>query len=418
MPTPVSRREFVGFVAAGLAAKTAIAQRSGAGKTYAYVGSWTQGRFGVGGGGGISVFDVSADASLTFKSKLGPEFDDMNAGYLAISADGRFLYSTEEVSDLHDEVSAGGGVFSFAINPEDGNLSYLNSQPSMGVNPAYIAIDHTGEFLLAPNHGNYAATTRVVIGEGAPRVEKVYDDATVAVLPLNADGTIAPATDVAILDRVGGTPGIEAQRSPHAHSVSFDPSGQWIVVADKGANRIYSYRLNRQNGTLESARFVRTEDGVSPRHSVFHPRGPWLFVSYEHVPEVAAFHFDSDNGQLRHLQTLPTVPSNYGEVVRPSDIKIHPNGNFIYTANRGHDSIAIHRVDELTGMMEEVAIVSSGGAGPRGMTFDPSGNYLYVANQGSNEVNTFLVDAETGLMTNTGQTAEVLKPACIKFLQA
>jgi 6-phosphogluconolactonase len=141
-------------------------------------------------------------------------------------------------------------------------------------------------------------------------------------------------------------------------------------------------------------------------------------VSYEHVPEVAAFHFDSDDGQLRHLQTLPTVPADYGEVVRPSDIKIHPNGNFIYTANRGHDSIAIHRINELTGMMEEVAIVPGGGAGPRGMTFDPSGNYLYVANQGSNEINTFSVDAETGLMTNTGQTAEVLKPACIKFLQA
>ena len=49
---------------------------------------------------------------------------------------------------------------------------------------------------------------------------------------------------------------------------------------------------------------------------------------------------------------------------------------------------------------------------------DESGNYLFIANQGSNEVSTFIVDPDTGRIAPTGASAEVLKPACIKFLQS
>lgn len=418
MPYKISRRDFIALASAGLAASRVVGQSGGrVRRTFAYVGSWTQGRFGVGGGGGISVFDVNPDGSLTFLSKLGQEFEDMNAGFLAISADGRFLYSTEEVGDLHQEVGAGGGVFSFAINQADGSLTFLNAQPSMGVSPAYIVIDRTGEFLLAANHGSYFASTRVVDNNGIPEIEKVFDDSTVAVLPLNSDGTIAPATDVAILDRVSGVPGILEQMSPHAHSISFDLTGERIVVADKGTDRLYSYRFNRKTKSLEDAKHIQTELAVSPRHSVFHPRRPFVYVSYEHVPQTAAFHFDSNTGVLRHLQTISTVPAGYSGGGRPSDIKLHPNGNFVYTANRVHDSIAIHAIDESTGRMELVEIVGSGGIGPRGITFDPTGNYLHVANQQSNQIATFVVDPQSGRITSTGATADVLMPSCIKFLQ-
>ena len=417
MPTTISRREFIALASAGLAATSLVGQSSGTSRTLAYVGSWTQGPFGVGGGGGISVFEVNPEGSLTFLSKLGQEFEDMNAGYLAISDDGRYLYSTEEVADFNQEMGAGGGIFAFAIDQVDGSLTYLNSQPSMGVNPAYIVIDNTGELLLASNHGSYLATTRVVERNGVPEVEKVFDDATVAVFPLNSDGSLAPASNVAILDRVGGVPGIEAQRSPHAHSISFDQTNQRIVVADKGTDRIYSYRLNRQTNSLEDAKHLQVEPGVAPRHSVFHPRAPFVFVSYELVPQTAAFHFDSSTGEIRHLQTVSTVPTGFSGITRPSDIKIHPNGNFVYTANRGHNSIAIHAVDESTGRMELVEIVDSGGIGPRGMTFDPTGNYLHIANQNSNQVCTFTVNPQNGRITPTGAAADVLKPACTKFLQ-
>ena len=82
MFTKISRRKFVALVGAGLAASTAACHAQSSGKTYAYVGSWTQGPFGTGGGGGISVFEVDvSDGSLALLGHTGPEFEDMNAGF-------------------------------------------------------------------------------------------------------------------------------------------------------------------------------------------------------------------------------------------------------------------------------------------------------------------------------------------------
>ncbi|HAY45819.1 MAG TPA: hypothetical protein DCY55_05990, partial [Gammaproteobacteria bacterium] len=64
--TKITRRDFVALVGAGLAATTNTLRAQSSDKTYAYVGLWTQGPFGVGGGGGISVFELNTeDGSFT-----------------------------------------------------------------------------------------------------------------------------------------------------------------------------------------------------------------------------------------------------------------------------------------------------------------------------------------------------------------
>ena len=85
-------------------------------------------------------------------------------------------------------------------------------------------------------------------------------------------------------------------------------------------------------------------------------------------------------------------------------------------SNRGHDSIAIFSIDEATGRMTSVGIVPTQGSTPRAFNFDPSGEYLFAANQGSNDVVTFAVDPDNSTLTPTGAKAEVLKPACVKFV--
>ncbi len=420
--TKLSRREFVTLTAAGLAATAiggrAMAQMTNNQKTYAYVGSWTQGRFGTGGGGGISVFEVDSHGSLTLKSQTGSDLEDLNAGYLAISADGRFLYSTEEVSDLNEEAGAGGGIFSFAINPNDGSLTHLNTQPSMGSNPSMINIDNTGKMLVSSTHGGYGFVTRAEINDGVPEVVKAYDDATVAIFPINADGTLEPAVDVAILDRIAGVPDSRDQSSPHAHAVVFDSTNQNIIVADKGANRIYSFRLNKKEMKFENPQYITAPDeGVMPRHIAVHQTAPYFFLSHEGAPSLSSYHFDSDTGKIEFVQMVSSLPAGDTGRSRPSDIKLHPNGNFVYTANRSHNSIAIHSIDETTGEMTVVDVTPSAGAEPRGITFDSTGKYLFVANQRANEIATFEVDPNSGKITPTGATAEVLKPGCIKLLQ-
>ena len=61
-------------------------------------------------------------------------------------------------------------------------------------------------------------------------------------------------------------------------------------------------------------------------------------------------------------------------------------------------------------------LVPTQGATPRNFNFDPSGRYVFVCNQGSDNVVTFEADPDDGTLTPVGAVANVLQPACIKFL--
>lgn len=414
----LSRRSFVSLVAAGLASTAVIGQASSGQKTYAYVGSWSDGGLGAGdgSGGGITVFEVLQDGSLVFRSKTASELDNLQADYLTLSPDGRFLYSVHATHELNGEIAAGGGVFSFAINPADGSLTFLNSQPSMGSMPTMVAVDDTGKMLLASNHGSAAVVTRVAKRDGVPVIDKTYDDSTLSIYPINADGSIAAATDVAILDRVGGVPGMRFQESPHAHAVVFDPTNRRVLVADKGANRVYSYLVNKEQKRFEEAKHLELAPGVMPRHVAFHPRAPYAFISNEGEASLTSIGFDSNTGDMTFIETVPSTAGG-GRRDRPSDIKVHPNGNFVYTATRGSDVISVHKINESNGSLEAVEFVPSVGGSPRGISFDPSGNYLYAANQRGNEIRAFAVDPESGRISPTGEVGEVQRPASVQFVQ-
>ena len=417
MATLITRRTVVQILGAGITAGIVPLRAQPPRRLFAYVGSWTQGPFGVGGGGGITVFSVDqSTGELTTLSRTGPEFDNLNAGYLCVAPNGRHLYSTNEAKNRDGELGVGGAVLSFAIDPADGSIRHLNTQASMGVNPAYISIDATGSVVAASNHGDYVPAVRVTVEGGTPRIEKVYDDGTVAILPVRPDGTLAPASDVAVLERLSGVDPI-SQRSPHAHSVNFDPSNRFVIVCDKGADRLYTFRIDTSSGTLTDRKAFTTAPGISPRHSVFHPTLPYVFIVNERESSISVYAFDAESRELDFIQKSPTIPSDFSEPNAPADVRVHPNGQFVYASNRGHDSIAIFRVDQSSGRLELVDRVPTGGSTPRNINLDPSARHLYAANQGSDRITVFDVDARSGSLSPTGATADVLKPACIKFLQ-
>lgn len=412
----LSRREFVALAGAGLVSASRVARAQSPQRVFAYVGSWTQGPFGVGGGGGISVFSVDVNnGTLEPVSRTGPEFDNMNAGYLCFSPDGRFLYATNEIANLNGELGAGGGILSFAIDPDDGSITHVNTQPSMGVNPAYVTIDATGSHVLASNHGSYNVVVTVVERDGVPEIQRVYDDGTVSIYPVRPDGTLAPASDVAVLERIGGVDPL-SQLNPHAHSVNFDPGNRYVLVCDKGADRVYLFEVDLASGTLSEPRFISSAPGSAPRHSVFHPSLPYAFVILERIPGVMSLNFDASTGEISEIDTISTLPEDFQGQNTCADIRVHPNGRFVYGSNRGHDSIAIFALDESTGRLSMTGLVPVQGATPRNFNFDPSGRYVFVCNQGSDSVVTFEADPADGSLTPVGAVANVLKPACIKFL--
>lgn len=414
----MSRRDFFGFAGVGLAGATiAAASPASSGTLYAYVSSWTKGPGGAGGGGGISVFTVNMNnGSLTQVSRTGSEFDNLNGGNLCISSDGRFLYATNERNNLDGKLGAGGGVLAFAINRDDGSLTHLNTQLSMGVDPCFIVVDPTGSRVLVANHGRGNPVVRVVKNNGVPQIEDLYDDGSVSMFSVKPDGSLEPACDVAVFERTHGLDPV-AQANAHAHSVNFDPKSHFVIACDVGADHIYVYQMDPGSRTLANGRAFPTPPGKAPRHSAIHPRLPYFFITNERESSLSSFHFDSKTGEVRPIQTVATVPDGYsGPRNAPADIRLHPNGKFVYGSNRGHDSIAIFQIDEATGQMIPVDIVKTLGMNPREFNFEPSGHYLFVGNLDSGQIVTFAVDPDSGKITPMGATVDVPKPACIHFV--
>lgn len=423
-----SRRDMIRMTATAGAGLTlgANAQNQGSETLFAYVSSWTSGANGAGGDGGIHVFEVDrTDGSLKLLSSTAPE---LNAGYFCISQDGRYLYSTDERRDYGGKSGAGGGVAAFTLDPTTHLLSRLNVEPSLGAFPAYIAVSPTGSEVLVANHGGYDPVTRVVRDPSGPRIENVYDDAAVALFRAANDGRLSPARDVAILDRThtkdpkNDLPdtgmALRFRASPHAHSVNFVPGSPFAIACDKGMDRIYVFRVS--DGALERVFVYNAPPKSAPRHSAFHPTRPYVFIINELEPSLSSLSIDLATGRLEPISTVSTLSGDFVKSSRPSpsDVNVHPNGNFVYGATRGSNSIAIIRVDEKTGKLTTLDCVSSGGNGPRGFRIDPSGTFLFSSNLTSGDIVTFRINSETGALTPTGAKISVPRPTCLRFLQS
>jgi 6-phosphogluconolactonase len=384
------RRKFLAGLAAaafaGRRAPSAFAQGSavraaGARPEFMYVGSFTSA--GRGHGEGLSVYQRTRPPDTWVQIQLLKDLADPS--FLIVDRQRRHLYSA------HGD---GTQATSYQIDPATGQLTVLNQQPTGGGNGVHLAIDATGRFLALANYGT----------------------GSLAVLPINADGSLAPRSDLATLS---GTPGPHRtqQESSHPHHCPFDRTGRFILVPDKGLDKIFAYRLDSDRGKLlpASPPDVATRAGAGPRHVDFHPTLPYGYVINELDSTIAVYHFDPDKAVLKPIQVITTLPTSYTGNNTGAEIAVAPSGRFLYGSNRGHDSIAIFAIDAATGTLTPVGWESTQGRTPRFFGLDPSGTELYAANQTSDTVVIFRVNQTTGKLTQAGQPVKVATPSTIAF---
>jgi 6-phosphogluconolactonase len=241
-----------------------------------------------------------------------------------------------------------------------------------------------------------------------------YDGGSVALLPIQSDGTLSPATSV--VKHTGSGPVADRQGEPHAHCIIADRSNRFALAADLGADRVFVYRLDLDGKSLrriESGDAVMRA-GAGPRHIAFHPTLPLVFVANELDSTVATLRFDSERGTLSPIYTSSTLPAGWTGTNYPADIHVAPSGRTLYVSNRGHNSIVVFSV-AATGALTLVQVVSTDGDWPRNFSLDPTGRWLLVANQKSNSIIVFGRDQESGRLTTTRQRIDLPSPVCLRF---
>lgn len=325
--------------------------------------------------------------TFTFDENTG-EFvpvDTISSGpdpsFLAVSPDKRFVYANNETN--------GGSVEAFSF--VNGKLTSLNTASSGGAHPCHVSVDATGKWCLVGN----------------------YTGGSLAILPINADGTLSEPTQV--IQHTGNGPNKDRQGEPHVHSVNLSPNNKDVFVPDLGIDKVMAYRLDDETGELTAGTHQGVLAGSGPRHFTFHPNGKYAYVIQELTNTITAF--DYTDGKLSQIEEVTTLPKGFDGKSACADIHISTDGKFLYGSNRFSDTIVSYKIDEETGKLSLLNHTSVEGKTPRNFTISPTGKWVLVANQDSDNIVIFSRDTDTGAISPTGKEIKISMPVCLKWVK-
>ena len=412
-------------------------------RAFVYCGTWEASALpgaknDAGKGEGIYAFELDTSSGVLIPVNLAYAKD---AGVLAVSPDQKYLYGANESRDFGGIPASGGGVTAFSIDQKTGGVSRINDSIAYGACTAYVSVSKSGRYLLAANHGSHfdLACRYVPDGHGGWKLERVFDDASLAVFRLREDGGIDCLTDLKQFSGHGYYIG-NGQSVSHIHSVSIREDNL-VIGCNRGADRLEIFRLNEDTGKLELLASHHYErQGLAPRHLVFHPVLDVFYVCNENYPCVTVWSFDDKSKEAIELQLIGTLPPEEmeknpipelheglqsEEEIRsfiwyrnsPADIHIHPNGRFLYVSNRNPGSIAVFEIEETNGLLTYVENYILDDDNPRGFEISPDGHFAVIGLMGSGRTGVYTVDERSGRILE--KVYETIVPNCcsIRFAE-
>ena len=348
---------------------------------FAYVGCYTtpdrDGR-----GDGIHVYRVNGTGDQWTEIQCIDGLE--NPSLFTLRRDQSVLYSVHGGRNL---------MSAFSVDRVSGRLTLLNQMDCQGNNPVDAALDPTERFLVVGNYGT----------------------GTVAVMPLEQDGRLAPVSQLVTLT---GTPGPDPvhQISSHPHAVIFDPAGDYVIVPDKGFDKTFLFRFSGGRLTPTEQASIASKAGAAPRHTTFHPSLPILYVNNELDSTVTVFEWHA--GRAAEAQVVSTIPHGHEGRNTTAEIAASPGGRFLYVSNRGEDSVVLFRITPDTGRLTYAGHTPTGGSRPRFFALDLTSERLFAANQDSNDITGFRIDRATGVPAPMGVVARTGSPSAISFVHA
>jgi 6-phosphogluconolactonase len=353
--------------------------------------------FAAGEKGGIEALRLSLDdGKLT---RLARTDGVENPFFIAISPDQRFLYSVHAVAfggEDDEEVAA------YAIERDSGKLTLLNRQSAKGTATCYLEVDATGKTLLLAN----------------------YSSGSVAAMPIRKDGSLGEAASF-IQHEGGSKVDPKRQSGPYAHSIIVSPDNRHAYAADLGLDAILGYSLDATRAGLKLLIPARaaSRPGAGPRHLAFAPDGKNLYSIDELSNTITRYAYDAEKvwsfanaeaGAIPREESISTLPEDFTGSSYCADLKITPDGKFLYGTNRGHDSLAIYGIGD-EGVLTLIGFEPSRGKGPQNLLITPDGQWLLCANMPGNSLAVFRIGSD-GKLTATGDPLEITMPSCLRLL--
>ena len=330
---------------------------------------------------------LECDSETGALRPLGVQHGIENPTYLALNRASTRLYTVCSRNPGAPRETAG-AVAAYAVAGV--RLSLLNLCPTPGTVPCHIS--------LAPDERS------LVFAE--------YAQGHAGRVDLDAGGALV-AGSLTTVQHEGHGPNPARQERAHAHFAQVTPDSRWIYVCDLGLDQVllYDYANPDRPWRTDPARIFHAAPGAGPRHLRFHPNGRLAFLLNELDSTVVALRYTGD--AFTALQTLSALPDGFSGESKAAALKLSEDGRFLFTSNRGYDSIATFAVDPDSGRLERMAISPLTGRFPRDFELLPGSRFVIVGHKLSDEVACYAFDPASGAITRQPGTYPVHRPTCI-----
>jgi len=356
----VSRRTFLSLVTASMSApRAAFAQPEGRKVAlYANVGA------------DLTHYDVDvAGAALTKRATV-----TLPAGvqYAWPHVSRRYLYvATSSSASGYGPAGTEHHVTAFRIDPATGALTKHGEAIRLPTRPIHMTTDIPSQNILVAFNNPSALRVYRIDSDFTPGEEVKHPG------PLDA-GIFAHQVRVTPDNRL-------------AILVTRGNEGTPTKPEDPGALKVFDYK----NGVLTNEVSIAPDGGrnFGPRHLDFHPTKPWMYVSIETQNKMYTYKMEA--GRIHpaiafRAETL-AEPTNRRSRQAAGTVHVHPNGRFLYGANRaqdtidfqgkkvfkgGENSIVVYSIDQSTGEPTPIQHIETRAIHPRTFHIDPSGRML------------------------------------------
>lgn len=369
-----------------------------------YVGTYTNNA-----AGSKGIYAWRFDAATGKATSLGLAGETDSPSWVVVHPNKRFLYAANELPPP-EAGGPTGAVTAFSIDAASGKLTQIGRVKTNGLAPAHMLVDPTGKWAIVGNYGNAAGS------EGT----------SVAVFAIGDDGKLGDTPKAFVphvpkpkrLDPAAAPPRNGNPPTSHPHCVLVSPDSKYLLVAEKGFDEIVVYHFDAATGALTPntpPSVEATKLTAAPRHLAFGKNGKYLYVCYEAGRAVSTYAYDASKGTLSAKDTVSTLPADAPQTGSCAEIEVHPDGNYLYVSNRGHNSIALLSIDPSAGTLTFKDTFPVGGT-PRNFKIDPTGSYLLAEGQNNGVTVVFKIDRATGMLTKTDVTLDSPAPVCIAFV--